>query len=295
VDGDLTDRVAGPADEHDRPVQVVEDREVGQHGLGVLRDQVTPVLELGGGGVGHADPGARGVAVGEDVQPAVAAELQPALGVHPFLDDDQVGRGGGGGGEVGQPQVVARRRAPGGGDLQPPAVAGDSDAVVVGLLQAVAEDQDVFPGGGADPVQVDPAMELLLAVGHLRGGQPAHVVEGLTAGEPRHGGVAAPVDRPLDPVAERDVHQVEAGLLVAAHRDLVGEQTALLVGLPRVERRETGRVERHRIQQRPLGAVGVDGVENGVLLLRGAPHEELPLPAPHRCADRARPQQLGDP
>ncbi len=295
VHRDLADRVAGPADEHDRPVEAVEDREVRQHGLVVLRDQVAPVLEPRVGRVGHADAGTRGLPVGEDVQAAVAAEVQGALGVDALLDDDQFGRGVGGRLEVRHPQVVARRRTPGGGDLQPAAVEGDRHTVVVGLLQALAEDQDVLLGGGADPVQVDPAVVLLLTLGHLGGGQPAHVVKGLAAGQPRHGGVAAAVDRPLDPVAVRDVHQVEARLLVTAHRDLVGEQAALLVGLPGVEGGQPGRVQRHRVEQRPLGAAWVHGVEHGVLLPGGAPHEEPPLPPPRRRADRPRAEQLRDP
>ena len=84
-------------------------------------------------------------------------------------------------------------------------------------------------------------------------------------------------------------------LLGAARGDLVGEQVALLGRLPGVEGRRAGRVERHRVDEHALGAVGVDGEQYGVLLLGGAAHEELPVAAPRRRADDACAEQGRDP
>ena len=55
-------------------------------------------------------------------------------------------------------------------------------------------------------------------------------------------------------------------LLVAALGELVGEQPALLVRLPRVERGQAGGVERHRVDEHPLRVPGSGGEQHPVLL-----------------------------
>ena len=159
VHGDLAERVPGPAGQQDRAVQLgpVQDGVSAQHRLGILADQVAP----GGrdraprvGGVRHRDPAARRAVVGEHVEPPVPADPDAGLGVDPLLDHPEVGRGGIGFGQVGDPQVVARRGAPRRRDDQPPPVPADRDAVVVGLVPALAEDEHVLvrrarrPGAG---------------------------------------------------------------------------------------------------------------------------------------------------
>jgi hypothetical protein len=99
--------------------------------------------------------------------------------------------------------------------------------------------------------------------------------------QPGDGGVARAVDGPVDELAARDVHDPQHRLLGAAFGELVGQQVALLRGLPAVERRGAGRVDRHRVEQHPLGAVG-STVSSTACSCSRAPHEEAALPTPGR-------------
>ena len=152
---------------------------------------------------------------------------------------------------------------------EPAAVHRHGDAVVVGRVQAGAEHLDVGRRVGADPVQPDPPVELLLAGGHQLRREPAHVVVGLAARQPGDGRVAGPVDRAVHRRAGGDVHDVQHRLLVAARGELVGEQVALL---GRAARRPASSLPvgsmRDRVDEHPLGAVRVDGEQHRVLLAR---------------------------
>ncbi len=105
--------------------------------------------------------------------------------------------------------------------------------VVVRRVEAGAVHLDVGGRVGADPVPPHPPVELLLAGRHRVRRQPPHVVELLAAGQPGDGGVAAAVDRAVQPLAGGDVEDVEPGLLVAAGGQLVGEPVALDGSAPR--------------------------------------------------------------
>ena len=253
------------------------------------------------GRVGHGQPPARRVPVGEQVQPPVPARAHADQGVHALLEHLEVRGGLLRGGQVGDPHVVARRGTRRRVDDQPPAVPADQHAVVVDLVQAVAVDEHVVLGRGADPVQVDPAVELLLAGRDLAGRQPPGVVERLAAGQPGHLGVPAAVDGPVHVRPGGHVHDPQHGLLAAALRDLVGQQPALVVGLPAVQRGGARRVDRHRVDERPLGLArpavrpGHGGVQHRVLLARLPPQVELAVAAPDRRADQPRVLQLGQP
>ena len=80
VDGDLADRVPGPrrrAARRRSSSGAVEDRVALEHGLGVLGHEVGPVVGRRGRRASSRASRPRGrVAVGEDVDPAVAADLQ---------------------------------------------------------------------------------------------------------------------------------------------------------------------------------------------------------------------------
>jgi hypothetical protein len=158
-------------------------------------------------------------------------------------------------GEVGDPDVVPRRRTGRRGHHQPPAVPGHRDVVVVRGVEAGAVNLHVGRRVGSDPVPPHPPVELVLAVGHRIRRQPPHVVELVATGQPGDGGVAAAIDRPLQPLAGGDVEHEEHRLLVAAGGQLVGEAIALLARLRRIERRRAGRVERARVDQDALRPV----------------------------------------
>src|SRR2546427_315503 len=82
----------------------------------------------------------------------------------------------------------------GGRHRQPAAVATNGHVVVVRLVHTCTEDQRVLLRGSPKLVQVDAAMILVFPRWDRVGGQPANVVESLTAGQPSNGGVSAPVD-----------------------------------------------------------------------------------------------------
>ena len=249
----------------------------------------------GVGGVGHRDPAARRAVVGEHVEPPVPADPHAGLRVDPLLDHPKVGRGGIGLGQVGDPQVVARRGAPRRADDQPPPVPADRGAVVVGLVPALAEDEDVLVRGRTDLVQVDPPVVLALPVRYRLRRQPAGVVEGLAAGQPGHVRVPATVDRPVRQRARGDVDHPQQRLLVAALGQLIGQQPALLVRLPGVQRGQPGRVDGHRVDEHLLRALAQPGAQHAVLAAGIAPGVEAPLAPPGRRPDIARAQQLAYP
>ena len=178
--------------------------------------------------------------------------------------------------------------------LQPAAVHAHRDAEVARDGEALAEDLDVGRRVGAHGVEVDATVELRLVLGHERGVEAAHVVVLLAPREPRDGGVARAVDRSVDDLAGGDVHDPDDRLLRAALGDLVGEEVALLARLPRVEGGEPGGVERHGVEEHALGAVGVDGAQHGELLAGVAAHEEPPVAAERRGADRPGTGELVD-
>ena len=128
------------------------------------------MLDAGRRRVGDGDPAARRVEVGVHVQPPVAGDPGAGLGVQADGDLDERRGAEVGGREVGDPHVGARRRARGGRHDQPAPVAGDRDAVVVGVVEARAEHLDVVRGRGAQPVQPDAAVVLRLVRGELSGG-----------------------------------------------------------------------------------------------------------------------------
>lgn len=197
--------------------------------------------------------------------------------------------------DVGDPQVVAGLGAGGGRDREPAAIAREADAEVAAWVLPGAEDLDVLGGVGAQPVQVDPAVELTLVLGHQLGGQPPHVVVGPPARQERHGGVAGAVDRPVDQLTGGHVDHLKHALLGAADRELVGEQVALLAGLPGVQRRQPCGIDHHRVDQHPLAGVRFVDQQDGVLLAGLAAHLEPALAPPDRYPDHPGPEQLGDP
>ena len=128
-------------------------------------------------------------------------------------------------------------------------------------------------------MQPHAAVELLFILGQQCRVEPAHVVVRLAAREPGDGGVAGPVDRAVDDLAGDDIHHPDDRLLGAALGQLVGQQVAFLARLPGVEGGEATRIDRHGVEQDPLGAVRVDRPEHGKLLIPGAPHEETAIVA----------------
>ncbi len=283
VQVDLGDGV--PAAQQDerrpRPVQVPDGV---QHRIRVLGDQLTPVRAIGRRGVGDGEPPPGGAVGGEQVEQAL---------VHPGAALDVVGLGEDGHQrgvtlQVCDPQGVAPGGADVAGDQQPAPVAAHAD-VVIGVLvvEAGAVDEGV---AAADAVPPDPPVEGLLAVRCLGGVDHPDVEELLPAGEPGHGRVAAAVDRRLDLVAAVDVEHVQHRVLVPARGELVGDAAALAVGQPRVERGETGRIDRHRVEER----TAVDE-HDGVLLAGFAAGAEPAARPPRRGADRSGVQQVLEP
>ena len=285
-----------PRRQQDRGGQLgtVEDRVAVEHRDRVLGQEVGPVVDAEGVGRRHAEPAAGCIPVGEHEDASVAADLEPGLRVHVDLHRPQVGLFPRRAGQVGEEEVVARGGAFRGRHLEPSPVAADGHAVVLGVLAALAEDQHVLSRVGADPVQPDATVELVLTGRDELGCQPSDVVVGLGAGEPGHRGVARPVDRSVDLGARDDVDDPQDGLLRAALGHLVGQEVSLLGRLPGVERGETAGVEGHGVDERALGAVRVDGQQHRVLLLGRTAHEELAVPAPDRCGHDARVEELAD-
>jgi hypothetical protein len=296
VHGELADAVPGARGQQQRVGQLaaVQDHEALEHRLVVLGQQVVPGLVARVGGVGHREPPAGRVAVGEDVGAAVPADVQRGLRVDVLLDDGERGSCEVGRREVGDPQVVAWSRARRCADGEPAPVARHRDPVVVVQVEAVAEDQGVRVRISAEAVQPDPPVVLLLAVGHLLGGQPPHVVVRLATRQPGDRGVAGAVDRAVHELFGLDVQHAQHRLFASALRQLVGQQRTLFAGLPAVQGGRAGGVEPHRVEQGALLARGIDGDQHGVLLPRRAPHQELTLTPPHRGADHAGTEQLAD-
>ncbi len=247
------------------------------------------------GRICHRQPAPRRARVGEDVQPPVPARVQPGPGVHALLDRLQLRPGRPGGGQVGQPHVVARGGALRGRDHQPAAVPADRDAVVVRLVPALAEDQHVLVGGRADRVQVHPAVKLLLTGRDLARRELADVIERLAARQPGHRGVAAAADRAVHRLAGYHIQHPQFRLLVPAGGQLVGEQPALLVRLPGIERGQPGRVQGRRVNEHPLRLPRGGRHQRPVFLPGQAAREELPRPAPDRGADVPGAHQLLEP
>ena len=297
VHGDLADRVPGPGGDQYRPSEpgAVQDGVVAEDRRRILADEVTPAGRLRVGRIGHRQPAPRRARIGEHVQPAVPAHVQAGPGVHALLDHLQHRLTRRGGGQVGQPDIVARRRALGGGDHQPAAVVADRDAVVVRLVPAAAEDQRVLIGGRADRVQVDPAVKLLFTRRDLARRERADVVERLTTGQPGHRRVAAAADGAVHELTGHDIQHPEFRLLVPSAGQLVGEQPALPVRVPGIERGHPGRVQRRRVDQHPLRLPGGGRQQHPMLLPGQAAHEELARTPPGRGADVPGGHQLLDP
>jgi hypothetical protein len=205
--------------------------------------------------------------------------------------------------EVRQPGVVARRRPDRRRDQQPPAVAGGGGAEVRAWVVAVAEHQHVVVRVRPHAVQPDPPVVLRLVRRQRPRRQPPHVVVRRPtfepAAQPAHRRVPRAVDRAVDDGAARDVHHPQHALLRAALGELVGQERAVVVRLPVVQRRQALGVDRDRVDQHALGLAavraGLGDEQDGVLLVPGAPDEEPPVAAPDRHADDARAEQLGQP
>ncbi len=251
-----------------------------------------------------------GAGVGVHVQPAVPPDPGAGPGVRPDLHRLQVGGRQVGCGQVGDPQVVAGLRTARRADGQPPAVPAHGRRIVRGLVASRTEDQHVVLGWRAHPMQVDAAVELLFAGGHLAGRQPPGVVERLAARQPCDPGVAAAVDRAVHQLAGFHVHHPEQRFLAAPFGQLVGEGPAFLVRLPAVKRGPPARVDGDRVDQRPPAVrpgraralpwiarvlLWIEGAQDGVLLAGQAPGEELPGLPPHWHPDVPGPGQFQDP
>ena len=93
VKGEFAHDMARAHDEHERAGEVrpVEDGEPVEHRLGVLRDEVTPRLvpQLVGGA--HGDASAWRIAVGGNVEEAIAPDVDSGLGIDVALDQLQGG------------------------------------------------------------------------------------------------------------------------------------------------------------------------------------------------------------
>ena len=96
-------------------------------------------------------------------------------------------------------------------------------------------------------------------------------------------------------LAGHDIQHPEFRFLVPSAGQLVGEQPALLVRLPGIERGQPGRVQRRRVDQHPLRFPAGGRQQHPVLLPGQAAHEELPRAAPGRGADVPGGHQLLDP
>jgi hypothetical protein len=294
----LGHRVPGPQQHEHRVVAITagagQPADAVEHRVGLLGDQLVPVLAVRRRRVRHAQPPARRAVGGQQVQPAVALDPRRAphrVGLVENRAQSAVA------GQVGDPDRVPRRGPRRGADQQPAPVARGGDAEVVGqvVVQAGALDQPVARLAGAHPAPPHPAVELLLAAGHLVRRQPAHVEQLLAAGQPRDRRVAAPVDRPVQPFPGGDVEHVQPRLLVAADRGLVRQPVTLDAGVPGVQRGLAGRVDRRRVDQRALAAVRLADQQHRVLLARRAPGEERPAGPPDRHRHRADRDQLAQP
>ena len=274
----------------------VQDGEVLEHGLLVLRHQVDPVLVRRVGRVDDGQPAARGVAVGRDVGPAVAADEERGVRVDTalHLDERRLLRAARRTGRPGRrrcaapcrscttprasarPRTGARRSSSSGpGRRRTPARPGP------GRCRPGA----ARPGGGTSPRPRAAAPGRAGARSSRPRRRPA-----TRRGSSARGRSGRRRSRPV-----ADVHDPQHRVLAAALGQLVGEQVALLAGLPGVQRRRAGRVDRHRVDEDPLGAVRVDGQQHGVLLGGQPAQQEGPLAAPGRRADDAGAEQLGDP
>ena len=202
--------------------RAVEHHDVLEHRLGVLGQQVAPARRPGLGGVDHRQPPAGGVEVGEHVA-AGRGRAPPGAGDVPLHQRP--------------PRRGARRRVHRSATQTSSRGAVPAAAVTTShgrpsrrrrcsssSGQPLAVHQHVGRGVGADPVQPHPAVEVVLAGGHLLGGQTTDVVEGLAAGQPGDRAVAGAADRAVDVVAGVDVEDRQRRLLVAADRQRVGER-----------------------------------------------------------------------
>ena len=276
------DAMRGAHDEQQVLVEVVAVEQ--GHGfedcLRVLGDEVVPGARRPGPRGRDRQPAARCIEVGTDVDAPVTPERQGRLRIDVALHEREGGARVRARREVGHPQVVARLGALAARHLQPVPVSADLDAVVVRHRHPGAEHEDVRLGRRPDAVEVDAPVEVALRLGQQVGRDAADVVERVGAGHPRDGGVSAAVDRSLEGLAGGHVHHVQQRLLVSADRQLVGQSVSLLGRLPGVEGGQSRGVEGHGVDERTLGAVGLDDVEDGELLAGLAPGQEVPGPPP---------------
>ena len=105
------------------------------------------------------------------------------------------------------------------------------------------------------------------------------VVVGVAAGQPGQRAVAGAVDRPLDRLAAGHVHDEQGGLLVAALGQEVGQPLALQRRHPAVEGDGVVVGQGARVDQDPLGPVGLAHQQDRMLLVAAAALEE-PAVAP---------------
>ena len=221
-----------------------DDGVAGQHdvvehpAVGVLDQQVAPARRVGPLRIDANQFAARRVEVGDEGDAAVATEDRPGLGVDAFQDDPPVVAGGPGRAvpaQISQVAVVAGGGPEAHRHAHPASVERRAHAEIGRPIGALAEDHDVLGRVGADRVEIDPPVVLLLPRRYRARRQPAHVVELVAAGQPGDRGVAGAVDRAVEPVAGRHVHDPQGALLVATLREQVGEPLALLGHRPAVE------------------------------------------------------------
>lgn len=261
---DLAQRVPTPADQQ----QVIQHGDLGQRCTRNLGDQLLPVLQLGMERIAHADPPARRLVRGRDVQPPIRSHRHRGLCVDAILDDAEVVTRLG---QIDQPEVIARTLR--GRDRQPAAVRTELQPVrrrrrshheVIATTEVVPQD---------------------LAI--------ANEVERTAVGQPGDWGVPATIDRIIGRIAGLDIEDVQGGLLGTTSRDLVGEQAAVRGRLPVVESGLAGRIQVRRIDQGLLDA-RADDVQDRVVLPGAAAQEEVPITTPDGRRDHAGPGSGGD-
>lgn len=146
VEAQLAAGVAGAKSQQQRSLEslAVEDRVVLEYRRRIFGHEIAPLLVGERFGIGHAQPEVAGVAVRQKVETPVAADVRPGVRVDAFLHGDEIRAFGRTRREIGDVDVVAGRGAAIGGDDQPTAVVRNGGAVVVRLLQPVAEHHHVL-------------------------------------------------------------------------------------------------------------------------------------------------------
>ena len=197
--------------------------------------------------LGDSEPAPGSLEVGGDEHPSVTAEGERRLCIDVHLYVLESRTIGGSARQVGDPQVVARLRALCGGHLEPAAITRHLDAVVVRHRHAGAENVRVAGGVGSHRVQKHSTVKSTLGLRQYFGRKAANVVEVLASGNPRNGGVAATIDRPVDHLAGGNVHHVEDRFFGPPFGYLVREPFALFGRLPRIQSGAAGGVEFHGV------------------------------------------------